>query len=188
LDNTTHAVVDALQTVGKVSLLTETSVTTLNGQAAPVSVAEHQSYVASTATTIAGGASSTTQTQITPATLVTGFNMQVLPRVLDDGQVLLQYGLSLSDLKALNQFESNGTKVQLPDVNIRSFLQQAIMRNGDVLVLAGYQSVTDSVGDTGLPGLGPSLFGGSLQSARSKTILVVLLSPDILAVRSVDVL
>jgi len=188
LSSTTHAVVDALQTMGKVSLMTETSVTTLNGQAAPVSVAEQQSYVASTATTLTNGTSGTTQTQVTPATLVTGFNMQVLPRILDDGQVLLQYGLSLSDLKSLTEFESNGTKVQLPDVNIRSFLQQAIMRSGDLLVLAGYQSASDNVGDTGLPGIGPSLFGGSVQSAKSKSFIVIMMMPVVLARRSEDVL
>lgn len=188
LASTTHAVVDALQTMGKVSLMTESSVTTLNGQAAPVSVVEQQNYVASTATTIASGTGSTTQTQVTPATLVTGFNMQVLPRVLDDGQVLLQYGLSLSDLKALTEFDSNGTKVQLPDVNIRSFLQQAIMRSGDLLILAGYQSASASVGDTGLPGVGPSLFGGSVQSEKSKSIIVIMMTPEVLARRSEDTL
>lgn len=186
LGSTTHAVVDALQTMGKVSLMTETSVTTLNGQAAPLSVAEQQSYVASSATTLAGGATGTTQTQITPATLVTGFNMQVLPRVLDDGQVLLQYGLSLSDLKKLTDFDSNGTRVQLPDVNIRSFLQQAIMHDGDVLVLAGYQSVTDLADENGLPGLGASLLGGSVRSARQKSVLVILLTPDILTRHAMD--
>jgi type IVB pilus formation R64 PilN family outer membrane protein len=184
LASTTHAVVDALQTMGKVSLMTETSVTTLNGQAAPVSVAEQQSYVASTATTLASGASTTTQTQVTPGTLVTGFNMQLLPRVLDDGQILLQYGLSLSDLKALNEFTSNGTKVQLPDVNIRSFLQQALMRSGDLLVLAGYQSASDTVGDTGLPGIGPSVLGGSVQSAKSKSIIVIMMMPQVFAPRA----
>jgi type IVB pilus formation R64 PilN family outer membrane protein len=186
--STTHAVVDALQTMGKVSLMTETSVTTLNGQAAPVSVAEHQNFVASTATTLTGGASATTQTQVTPATLVTGFNMQILPRILDDGQIILQYGLSLSDLKSLTEFDSNGTKVQLPDVNIRSFLQQAILRSGDLLILAGYQSSTDSVADTGLPGIGPLLFGGSVQSAKSKSVIVIMMTPIILARRSEDAL
>lgn len=186
LASTTHAVVDALQTMGKVSLMTETSVTTLNGQVAPVSVAEQQSYVASTATTIAGGTTSTTQTQITPATLVTGFNMQVLPRILDDGQVLLQYGLSLSDLKSLTEFESNGTKVQLPDVNVRSFLQQAILRSGDLLVLSGYQSTTASVADTGLPGIGPSLLGGSVQAETGRSVIVIILAPEVLARGSGD--
>ncbi|HIJ63200.1 MAG TPA: hypothetical protein HPQ04_10960, partial [Rhodospirillaceae bacterium] len=42
-----QAVIDALQVMGKVSLVTEASVTTLNGQAAPVSVAEERNYVAS---------------------------------------------------------------------------------------------------------------------------------------------
>lgn len=186
LAQTSHAVVDALQTMGKVSLMTETSVTTLNGQVAPVSVAEQQSYVASTATTLASGTAGTTQTQVTPATLVTGFNMQLLPRILDDGQVLLQYSLSLSDLKALNEFESNGTRVQLPDVNIRSFLQQSLMHSGDLLVLAGYQSVANKLGDTGLPGIGPSLLGGSVQSARSRSILVIMMAPQLLARSSED--
>jgi type IVB pilus formation R64 PilN family outer membrane protein len=179
LGSTTHAVIDALQTMGRVSLMTETSVTTLNGQVAPLSVAEQQSYVASTATTLGGGTGSLEQTQITPATLVTGFNMQVLPRVLDDGQILLQYGLSLSDLKALTEFESNGTKVQLPDVNLRSFLQQAMMGDGDVLVLAGYQSIGQSADDSGLPEIGPSLLGGSVRTSRQRSILVILLTPDL---------
>ncbi len=178
--NATRAVIDALQTMGRVTLMTETSVTTLNGRAAPVSVAEQQSYVASTATTLASGVSGTTQTQITPATLITGFNMQVLPRVLDDGEVLLQYGLSLSDLKELKLFSSNGTQVQLPDVNLRSFLQEALMRSGDLLVLAGYQSAADNLANTGLPDIGPSIFGGSIQTVRSKSVIVIMMTPQVL--------
>jgi type IVB pilus formation R64 PilN family outer membrane protein len=177
--DTTRAVVDALQTAGNVSLVTESSVTTLNGQSAPVSVARQQSYVASTATTVTGTTSST-QTQITPGTLVTGFNMQVLPRVLEDGHLLLQYALSLSDLNALTDYESNGTKVQLPDVNVRSFLQQAIFQSGDTLVLAGYQSTTDKLNDNGLPGIGASIFGGSVSTAKSRSIIVITITPQIL--------
>ena len=178
--NPTRAVVDALQTMGKVTLVTETSVTTLNGQAAPVSVAEQRSYVASTATTLAGGAAGTVQTQITPASLITGFNMQVFPRILDDGEILLQYGLSLSDLKGLTVFGQAGNQIQLPDINLRSFLQQALMRSGDLLVLAGYQSASDTQGNTGLPGIGPSLFGGSVQDQASKSIIVILMAPEVL--------
>lgn len=176
---TGKAVVDALEVIGKVTLLTETSVTTLNGQAAPVSVAEERNYVASAATTAVASLTST-QTQLTPATLVTGFNMQLLPRILENGDVLLQYGLSLSDLKSLDEFDSNGSKVQLPDVNIRSFLQQAILRSGDLLVLAGYQSTTDSVDDRGLPGIGPSPLGGSVGTSRARSVIVIMMTPEIL--------
>jgi type IVB pilus formation R64 PilN family outer membrane protein len=178
--NATHAVIDALETMGHVSLTTESSVTTLNGQAAPVSVVEQQSYVASTATTLAGGVTGTVQTQITPGTLITGFNMQVLPRILDDGEVLLQYGMSLSDLKALTTFGQTGSQVQLPDVNLRSFLQQVLMRSGDLLVLAGYQSLSDSQNNSGLPFLGPSPLGGGVQSAQGKSLVVIMITPEIL--------
>lgn len=174
----TRAVVTALQEAGNVSLVTETNVTTLNGQAAPVSVSRQQSYVASTTTSIASGTSATTQTEVTPGTIITGFNMQVLPRILDDGQVLLQYGLSLSDLRELLNFSTGGTTIQLPDVNIRSFLQQAILRNNDVLVLAGYQSVNDSLDERATPGLGYLLGGGSA-AQRGKSVLVILLTPRI---------
>ncbi|HIJ64213.1 MAG TPA: PilN family type IVB pilus formation outer membrane protein, partial [Rhodospirillaceae bacterium] len=121
------------------------------------------------------------QTQLTPATLVTGFNMQVLPRILENGDVLLQYGLSLSDLKSLDEFGDTSSKVQLPDVNVRSFLQQAILRSGDLLVLAGYQSTTDSLDDRGLPGFGASPLGGSVGSSRARSVIVIMMTPEILA-------
>ena len=174
-----QAVIDALQVMGKVALVTEASVTTLNGQAAPVSVAEERNYVAAAATTV-GGTLFNSQTQLTPATLVTGFNMQILPRILENGEVLLQYGLSLSDLKSLDEFGDTSSKVQLPDVNVRSFLQQAILRSGDLLVLAGYQSTTDAVDDRGLPGIGASPLGGSIASSRSRSVIVIMMTPEIL--------
>ena len=177
---TSKAVLDALQVMGKVTLVTETSVTTMNGQAAPVSVAEERNYVASAATTAGVSLTGATQTQLTPATLVTGFNMQVLPRILENGDVLLQYGLSLSDLQALDEFQSGDSKVQLPDVKVRSFLQQAILRSGDLLVLAGYQSMTDSVDDRGLPGVGASPLGGSVSTAHARSVLVIMMTPEVL--------
>ena len=178
--NATHAVVDALQTLGRVTLMTETSITTLNGQAAPVSVAEQRNYVASAATTLGSALAAASQTQLVPGSFMTGFNMQILPCILDDGDVLLQYGLSLSDLRSLDSFEANGSKIQLPDINIRSFLQEAIMGNGDLLVLAGYQSITESTSDSGLPGLGASALGGSLQTARNRAVVVILIRPQLL--------
>jgi type IVB pilus formation R64 PilN family outer membrane protein len=178
-EGNTRAVVSALEQVGNVSLVTETSVTTLNGQAAPVSVSRQQSYVASTTTSVGGsGTSGTTQTEVTPGTIITGFNLQVLPRILDDGEVLLQYGLSLSDLREIKDFSTGTTTIQLPDINVRSFLQQAMLRNGDVLVLAGYQAVGDTLNDRSTPGLG-KLFGGGIEAQRGKTVLVILLVPRV---------
>lgn len=177
---TSNAVLDALQVMGKVTLVTETSVTTMNGQAAPVSVAEERNYVASVATTAGVSLTGATQTQLTPATLVTGFNMQVLPRILENGDVLLQYGLSLSDLQALDEFSSGGSTVQLPDVKVRSFLQQAILRSGELLVLAGYQSTSDSTDDRGLPGVGPSPLGGSVSTVHARSVIVIMMTPEIL--------
>ena len=66
--------------------------------------------------------------------------MTVVPNILKDNNVLLQYNVSLSNIEDIKTFEaSDDTKVQLPEVTSRSFSQKVRMQMGQTLVLGGFE-------------------------------------------------
>ncbi len=175
--NGTRSIIQALSTRNEVSLVTSASVTTLNNQAVPVQVVRRQNYVASTATTVTDGISST---EVSTDTLSTGFIVNLIPRILSRGEIILQYSLSLSELLALETFNAGDTTLQLPDVNSREFVQQIRIGSGDTLVLAGLEQSSDRYNERGIGR--PDFFaaGGQREGDRSDEIIVIMVTPVML--------
>lgn len=169
----------ALSTRGDVTLLTSASVTTLNNQPAPVQVATQQGYLKRVSTT---QNQTTAETSLEPGLITTGFSMNIVPRILGNGEMFLQYNIGLSDLASLKEVSSGsgGNKIQIPEVNTRGFLQNVKMRTGETLVLAGYESLLSSVTEQGTGHPLNWLFGGGLTAAKKRQILVILITPVLL--------
>ena len=131
------AVITALSSRRNVSIETRAGATTTNFQMIPVEVVEETNYVSQVDIEIDdnGNALQSIQT----STIVTGFQMQLLPRVLNSKEILLRYSLNLSDLVALETFDSGDGSVQLPQVTRSKFEQQVILKNGQTLVLSGFE-------------------------------------------------
>jgi type II secretory pathway component GspD/PulD (secretin) len=131
------AVITALSSRRNVSIETRAGATTTNFQMIPVEVVEETNYVSQVEVEIDdnGNAVQSIETD----TIVTGFQMQLLPRVLNTREILLRYSLDLSDLVALETFDSGDGSVQLPQVTRSKFEQQVILKNGQTLVLSGFE-------------------------------------------------
>ena len=131
------AIITALSSRRNVSIETRAGATTTNFQMIPVEVVEETNYVSQVDVEIDdnGNALQSIQT----STIVTGFQMQLLPRVLNTREILLRYSLNLSDLVALETFDSGDGSVQLPQVSRSKFEQQVILKNGQTLVLSGFE-------------------------------------------------
>jgi type IVB pilus formation R64 PilN family outer membrane protein len=190
----TSALIQALSEKGRVSVKTTTSVTTLNGVPAPVQVANTRGYVASISVSNYGGSSSsgtTSQTSLTPGSVTTGFSMSLLPRIDPDGEgLLMQFAINLSDLQGaqngFDTFSTNGSTIQLPNINSRNFVQQAEVPNGSTLVLTGFEQVNDNAdrkgtGDPSFMGL-----GGSQVGTRGRTAIVILMTPTVVTSRLIS--
>jgi type IVB pilus formation R64 PilN family outer membrane protein len=178
-----NALVEALSTAGKVSEVRNLNQVTLNGIPVPIQVGEKRDYVRKVETTTDSEGNLTYS--IDPATISTGFSMQLAPRIQRDGDVILQYGLNMSELAGANDGFDNystpdGTSLQLARVKQRNFIQQARIPNGNTLVLAGFdQTVSkDSQRGTGHPSF--PLFGGGRDSSVEHTIIVIAITPTVL--------
>lgn len=175
----TSAMINALSTQGSVRRKTSASVTTLNDQPVPVQVATQKSYLAQVSTTNTINVGS--QTALTPGTVTTGFNLTLLPHVLDDGTVMMQFYTNLSQLLSLDTISSGGQQIELPNVETRNFLQRVAIKSGQTLVLSGYEGMSDDGTQQGVGVPQNLLLGGSVSAARSREIIVILLTPVLTA-------
>lgn len=173
----TKGLIQALSDKGLASLVTSSSVTTLNNQPAPISVLAQTNYVNKVMTTISGDTSSTS---IETSTINAGFNMNVLPRIFSNGEMILQYHITLSELVKMTNFESGGNTVQLPEIDSRALMQAVKMKSGDTLVLAGFERTRNSVRDQGTGEPTNWFFGGGTSAQNKREMIVVLITPVIL--------
>lgn len=168
------AIISALAKQGKVSVVTSVTAVTLNNQPVPVQVGRQTGYLASSATTITNGVSSTS---ITPGTVNTGFSLTVLPHIQDAENLFLQYSVDISNLLELRQITSGGSTIQTPDIETRNFMQRIGLKTGETLVLAGFESAQNSASAQGVGDPRFPLLGGGQNGINSKNIIVVLLRP-----------
>lgn len=171
----TTAMISALSEQGKVRRKTSASITTLNDQPVPVQVATQQGYLASVSTTNTANVGS--ETALVPGTITTGFNMTLLPHVLDNGTVLLQFYTNISSLLSLQTVTSGGQQIQTPNVNTRNFLQRVSMKSGETLVLSGYEGTDDSLTKQGVGKPDNYLAGGGYQGTHDREVIVILITP-----------
>lgn len=181
-DNITSAgaLVQSLSRLGKVSNVTSTEVQTVNNEPAPVRVSKTTSYLESTSVTVQANAGSTTQ--MNPGTLDTGFSMQVLPHITNDGKrMLMQVMLSLSSLDTMQTVSSpDGTStIQLPTTSSRDFVQRAWLKSGQSLVLAGFKSTDTTDNSGGVVDAKAWYLGGSRSVSKKNESIVIVITPVI---------
>lgn len=172
-----EAMIRSLAQIGRTSTVTEATVNTVNNQPAPLRVGRKINYLRSSTRTTNSAESSTT---LEPGEIDAGFHMQVLPHVQDDkNHLMLQVALTLSTLDDLKVFESDGSRIQLPEISSRDFLQRVWMQNGQTLVLAGLQYAEDALKQGGPVTAGMWGLGGNKDKRVSKEMLVITLTPII---------
>lgn len=201
----TKSIIQAFSKQGKTALVTSSSVTTLNNKVAPVQIATTQNYVKETNVTTSGsGTDRSTEVDMDTDTLNYGFTMEILPRILDHGRLIVLFSMTLTDLLSLDSFSSNSgysgggdsessdgedssntgdqetTIVQLPKMQMRGFMQEIAMRSGSTLVLTGFEQVKNSIDTAGIGKAKMGLLGGKAYSSNTRDVMVILMTPEVL--------
>ncbi|MBI4804085.1 MAG: pilus assembly protein [Desulfovibrio sp.] len=143
------AMLKALRQWGKASQVTSAGGLVMSNQPVPVMAIERRAYLASAGT-------STTNfnqtTELTPGEVTTGFSMTVIPHILDQRRVILQYNINLSALEEMSEIKTSDITIQLPQTSTRAFSQRSTMKMGQTLVLCGFEKESrDSNTSIGIP-------------------------------------
>src|SRR3990167_8318037 len=193
-DGSRQSVFNALNTIGKTTQTTGTTVYTISGQPAPIQNAIQQNYLRSMSTTTDNNNGKTVS--MDPGTVTTGYSMMVTPRIESNNEILINLNLQLSTLLKMDRLNSdpsgtnndsnnnNGTNqsqfIQLPMVHTKSFAENMILRSGQTILIAGFQNDAvgidqNSIGDPAFWAL-----GGSKATQRTKSTTVVVVTPYVI--------
>lgn len=185
-----QAIINALSTQGKAQLVTSSSVTTLNNKIAPVQISTSKNYLKEiTVTTSGSNDDKSTDTDYQVDTLNYGFTMEVLPRILDHGRLIVLFNLSITDFLGFEKVgtsddggesESEVTKLQLPTMQMRGFVQEIAMRSGQTLVLTGFENLQEQTNTSGIGKPQMGLLGGTAYDTSERRVLVITMTPEVL--------
>lgn len=177
--------INALDLQGKVHVVTNPQVVTMNNQMASIRITNDTSYVKSVSTTQTPDAGTTSS--ITPGTVTDGFTLYVLPKIQGD-KVYMQISSTLSDLQSINKVDNapkntNVTDqttyvaIQTPTLSQKMFNQRTALKSGNTLIVAGYRRVRDQTANAKF--FEQEALGG--KGAESENIeTLVLITPIIL--------
>ena len=169
----------ALSSLGKTSLLTSGTVSSLNGQAVPLNVSREQAYLQSYSTTLASGVGTQATTTLTPGVVTEGFSMNFIPRIMEDNQVMLRYSIDLSSTDAIDTFEApdGNSAIQLPRRSVRNFMQNVNVRSGQTLVLTGFQQASGTSDGSGPFSPSAWILGGKKTATAGTRTIVIVVTP-----------
>ncbi len=207
---TADGVLKALSTQGNTNLITSGTVTTLNNKPAPLQVVRKETYVSEITKTNSGGSGDYYDVSTETEEIETGFTMNVLPRILEHGRLMMMFNLTLSDLISLDKVylgqsscnktctsdsdcdgqacisgccggaANDGQFIQNPVIESRGFSQEVALKSGESLVLTGYERVENTTSKSGVGSATNSLLGGSAVAEKTRSVLVIILTPVVL--------
>jgi len=181
----TNVMLNALSSVGRVSLIDQYSVTTLNGQPAPIAANKRIGFL-ERVTVTPGEDGDPPIVELTPGQIVTGINMNVIPKVEPNGQIILEYVMNLNDLLDIRTFAAaGGSAVELPTTSSKTISNRAVLRNGQTLVLSGFKKQRVNAERSGVGSPNNLLFGGGRSAGVENQYLIITVTPYVAQNRSV---
>ena len=175
---------ELLNSIGNATRVAQFPMTTINNRPVSRRIGRDRSYLAS----VNINQSDTFQNiTLTPGVVREGFSLQLTPRMLPDGRILLQYSLQLTDIVTIREFTSGSSQIQLPETSNRVFVQQSVLQNGSTLILGGFDQEQVSLVSRGVGDPFNYLLGGGSDSGKTRTILFIAITPqEIVAPRSAE--
>ena len=186
------ALLNFLETQGKVQVLSSPRVSTLNNQKAVLKVGTDEFFVtniqsATTVTTATGTSTGTPIPTVTVQPFFSGIVLDVTPQIDDTGQIILHIHPSVSQVTTDNKQIDLGAagSLRLPlaksDVNETDTIVR--VGDGNIVALGGLMKIDLEDSRGGLPGIGNNPVGNFFRNTNTQLVkkeMVVLLKPTII--------
>lgn len=179
------AVLTALNTIGKTTQVTGTTIYTISGQPAPVQNSVQTNYLKSVTSTRDDTGATTMSAET--GTVSTGYSMLITPRIESNNQVLISLNLQISSLLKLENYSLCGTgttncqQLQLPEVHTKNFLESMILKSGQSILIAGFQDDAAAVNTNSMGDPSTWLLGGSKATMGAKSTTIVVVTPYLIS-------
>lgn len=186
------ALLQFLETQGKVQVLSSPRVATLNNQKAVLKVGTDEFFVTNiqSATTVATTTGTTAGTPVPTVTVqpfFSGIVLDVTPQIDENNQIILHVHPSVSQVSTDNKDISLGAagNLRLPLARSNVSETDTIVRvtDGNIVALGGLMKLDLRDSRGGLPGTGESVVGNFLRNASTQMVkkeMVILLKPTII--------
>lgn len=174
------AALEANAGIERASIVHSGTLVTLSDQPAPLQVARQIAFLER----VTG---SDTSVSLEPGVVDVGLFMTVLPRIVEDDRILMRLSIAITDADPnFRRFGTTEVQIELPELETTGFLQNAVLGNGETMVLAGFEKRSSSLNESGNPF--SSLFGGRSTSSRARELLVLVINARILPEQPVTVI
>ena len=172
--NSSEAIFQAVSQQADTVNVSNSTISTVNGNPAPLHIGTQRSYLAAVTTSQTPNVGSSAT--LTPGVVNSGLVMNVTPVVLENRDIKIQFSLDLSSLLGITSVSSGGNSLQTPALDRKSSLQTAIVKNGEALVIAGSEQQADSNDRKGVGSPLNFLFGGGVNSSSTSESLVIVIT------------
>ncbi|HUK04921.1 MAG TPA: secretin N-terminal domain-containing protein, partial [Burkholderiales bacterium] len=186
------ALLNFLETQGKVQVLSSPRVSTLNNQKAVLKVGTDEFFVTNiqSATTIATATGVNTGTPVPTVTVqpfFSGIVLDVTPQIDENGQIILHIHPSVSqvttDTKQIDLGAAGQLRLPLAKSDVNETDTIVRVSDGNVVALGGLMKLELSDSRGGLPGVGDNPVGNFFRNTDKQLVkkeMVVLLKPTII--------
>ena len=160
---------------GAVKTISQPQITVLSGATARLRAADTVNYVSSLTRSIEDG-----ETTVSTETdsVDTGFTLEISSH-WDNATIYSKIDIKLEEFKGFQNFDADGTILQLPQTTERELSTQVRIRPGDSLLIAGLVRENDEY-DTSGAGFDSPFLPTSRSIAITNTELVFLLKPRVI--------
>jgi MSHA type pilus biogenesis protein MshL len=177
------SVVDALNTFGDTTVVSNPSIRSKHGKPAMISVGTSFTYKKSVETTTTSSSSQTdTTTEVEVSTVFDGLILGVVPFIEDNGRISLMINPIKSDvdIESLEpEAVGDGQSISLPEVRIKEISTTIDLHNGDVVILGGLIDKETVTANKGVPFLSAIpvlgyLFKNELSREEIRELVIIL--------------
>ncbi len=169
----------ALSTLGKVTETLQQTVVTLNGQPAPIQIANQLTYLAATTQSASAIGTVPVPPSLTPGQITTGFSAMFLPRIVN-GKILMAMTMSNSTLVDLGKAGTEANFIQTPNVDISTFPNSFMLTPGDTLLLTGLQLDNGKSNQRGVGSATNYVLGGGVEQNIEKQLIAIVITAKVL--------
>ena len=173
-----------LKTQGKVNVVSNPRILTLNNQPAIINVGEEKNYKFTTGTqTTTTNGTVLQEPQFQVGSTFVGVTLSIIPEVTKDDFIILKINPTVSEITE-RHLDANGVPSLAPDIKIKQLSSIVKVKNNNKILLGGLiqkksENKTDKVPILGdIPILG-HLFQ-SKEKVRSKSELIIVMTPKII--------